>query len=257
MDTPTAVLPGTPTTSREELKNWLLSNKLPGYLELTQDTFQTVMNAPHNPLVVIATSNDKLEAKIEAKIIEISKDWREKSGGTGTVGGREVIFTWMDGERWRDWMKSMYSIGIDDDEDDMSDVKVVVANHKVRLPAISHDSLLTYCVRQDLVYYDQDPSGQTFKLTAPDRLFKSLQAITSGTLGYKHCENTIERLARALNNRITAFEAYVVEYPFRFVFFLIVGMGALFYALYKWVGSDVAGLERGDHLTKSKGGRLD
>jgi hypothetical protein len=140
MDTPTAVLPGTPTTSRGELKDWLLANKLPGYLELTQDTFQSVMNAPHAPLVVIVPSNEKMEEKIEEKVKAMAGVWKEKTGGTGLVGGgkgkgpgREVIWAWMDGERWGDWMKSMYGLGIGEGDRDLASVKVVIASHKVRL----------------------------------------------------------------------------------------------------------------------------
>ena len=53
-----------------------------------------------------------------------------------------------------------------------------------------------------------------------------------------------------------AFEAYVIEYPFRFVFFLISGFAVVFWLIYRWVGSAVHSLERGDYL-KAKGGRLD
>ncbi|KAH6890042.1 hypothetical protein BKA70DRAFT_1572519 [Coprinopsis sp. MPI-PUGE-AT-0042] len=105
----------------------------------------------------------------------------------------------MDGERWRDWMKSMYGLGIGEDVERLEDVKVVVASHK------------------DLVYYDQDPSGQPFSLASPSRLYTSLSSITTGTLGYKHSENAIERLARHLNTKITSFEEYVVEHPLKFV----------------------------------------
>jgi hypothetical protein len=38
---------------------------------------------------------------------------------------------------------------------------------------------------------------------------------------------------------------------------LLVVLVVLFYVLYKWVGSDVKELERGDYLRKGKNGRLD
>ncbi|EAU82485.2 thioredoxin domain containing 5 [Coprinopsis cinerea okayama7 len=239
-DTPSATLYGTPTSTREDLKAWLTANRLPTSLELTQDTFQSVMNAPHAPLVVIATSNKILEDKIQNKMEELGRKWRKRNRGSGVVGGKDVVWTWMDGERWKDWMKSMYSIKIDSDEDDLDDVKVVVARHK------------------DLVYYDQDRSGKRFKLTHGDRLFKALDDIVSGKLGYKNSENVIERFARTINNKMISLEVYISTYPFRFIFFLLTGLGVLFWVLFKWVGSDAARLERGDHvLYKAKEGRID
>ncbi|TFK28589.1 protein disulfide isomerase [Coprinopsis marcescibilis] len=238
INTPASILHGTASSTHEELKKWLLTHRLASSLELTQDTFQSVMNAPHGPLVVIAASNKKLSVKIEERMNDVARKWRARNGGSGQLKGQEVIFTWMDAERWKDWMKSMYSIRVDEDEGDLDDVKVIVASHK------------------DLVYYDTDRTGRSLKITATPSLFAALEDIVNGKIGYKNSENIVERLARHLNKKMMAFEAYVIEYPFRFVFFLISGFAVVFWLIYRWVGSDVHSLERGDHL-KAKGGRLD
>lgn len=51
------------------------------------------------------------------------------------VHGREVIFTWMDMDKWGDWMKSMYGIRMAyDGSGTLDDVPVIISDHKVRPP---------------------------------------------------------------------------------------------------------------------------
>lgn len=134
----TSTLYGGPTSTPEDLKYWLTTHHLPGYTELAQDTFQSVMTAKHNPLVVIAASNAQLTGKIAERLRDLSAKWRARTGGSGEVNNREVIFSWMDTQRWKDWMKNMYGIKMDEDEDDLDDVDVVVTDHKVR-PILSRE----------------------------------------------------------------------------------------------------------------------
>lgn len=128
---PVSTLYGGPSATPEEIKHWLTTHHLPGAVELNQDTFQEVMNAKHNPLVIITASNANMKSKIEARVRDISKKWRARTGGSGEVGNREIIFAWMDTQRWKDWMKSMYGIQMDDNEEDIDEAKVAVTDHKV------------------------------------------------------------------------------------------------------------------------------
>jgi thioredoxin domain-containing protein 5 len=118
-------------STADKMKSWLLSHRLPTSLELTQDTFQNVMNAPQAPLVVIAGINEVNRQKVAARVKELGQKWRLRSKGTGLANSREIVFTWMDGERWKKWLKSMYGIEHDEDEEDLDDVPVVIADHKV------------------------------------------------------------------------------------------------------------------------------
>lgn len=106
------------------------------------------MNAPQAPLVVITASTKALSAKIEERMRDVAKKWKVRTGGSGEVNGREVIFTWMDAERWKEWMKSMYGLKVDDDDKDLDDVKVVIADHKVSalLFFLHTDQSLIYAV---------------------------------------------------------------------------------------------------------------
>lgn len=109
-------------------------------MELTQDTFQKVMNAPQEPLVVIAAVTQGHKSRVEERFRDIGKKWRIRTSGTGVIHGREVVFTLMDMEKWADWMKSMYGITkATGGSGSLDDVPVVISDHKVgQLDLFSH-----------------------------------------------------------------------------------------------------------------------
>lgn len=98
----------------ELLSSWLLSNRLPTFLELNQDNFQQVMNAPQKPLVVLVAAMPSQVPEVSALVSDSANGWRGRiqraRNGNGDMPSRDVIFTWMDAERWASWMKSMYGI---------------------------------------------------------------------------------------------------------------------------------------------------
>jgi Thioredoxin-like domain len=109
--------------------SWLLENRLPITVELTQDTFQDVMKAPNKPLVVIAAVTKDSRDRIADKFKDIGKVWRLREE-QGKGGARDVVFAWMDMDRWGSWLKSMYGIRTDAN----SDPVIVIADHGVRFP---------------------------------------------------------------------------------------------------------------------------
>lgn len=131
---PSSMFHGSTAVTQDKLRSWLLAHRLPTMLELTQDTFQTVMNAPQSPLVVIAASHKDQSTKIRDRFRDLAKKWRVKTDGSGIVHGREVVFTWMDVDEWGKWLQSMYGIHLNDDErhrQDLEDVKVIITDHSV------------------------------------------------------------------------------------------------------------------------------
>lgn len=131
---PSPTFYGSTAVTQDKLKTWLLTHRLPTTLELTQDTFQRVMKAPHSPLVVIAASQKDRSGKIRDKFRELTKKWRLRTDGSGIAHGREVLFTWMDSDEWGKWMKAMYGIQLNNDDhyqQDLEDVKVIIADHSV------------------------------------------------------------------------------------------------------------------------------
>ena len=84
------------------------------------------MNPKHvsAPLVVIATVSERNRQNVISATKSIGKQWRE---GEKAVK-RDVVFTWMDGERWSSWLKSMYGIV---DAGRAETPNIVIADHAV------------------------------------------------------------------------------------------------------------------------------
>jgi len=172
----------------DEIKLWLLRNRLPSALQLDSDTFQPVMNPKHisAPLVVIAVVSEKNQQNVVSVMKSIGKQWREGE----KVGQREVVYTWMDGERWSKWLKSMYGIANAGTTEVPS---VIIADHA------------------NLVYYDVEPYGSKIQLTYSS-ITSTLESIVKGTVKAKHSENFFERTVRSINNGLVMLEDYVVNH---------------------------------------------
>lgn len=107
---------------KAEISKWLLANRVPTTVELNQETFQLVMNAPHKPLVVISPVNKSTREKIAEKIKDIGKKWKVRRLNKGN---RDVVFAWMDADKWASWLKNMYGVQATDEP------VVVIADHGV------------------------------------------------------------------------------------------------------------------------------
>jgi thioredoxin domain-containing protein 5 len=107
---------------KDAISKWLLDNRIPTTVELSQDTFQLVMNAPHKPLVVIAAVNKGTREKVAEKMKEIGKKWRVRKLNKGN---RDVVFTWMDADKWASWLKNMYGAKATEEP------AVIIADHDV------------------------------------------------------------------------------------------------------------------------------
>jgi len=138
------------------------------------------------PLVVIAVVSEKNRESVISAMKSIGKQWREGE----KVGQREIAFTWMDGERWSKWLKSMYGVA---DAGATETPRVIVADHT------------------NLVYYDVEPYGTKIQPTYPS-ITSTLESIVNGTLRPKHSENLFERTVRSINNGLVILEEYVVNH---------------------------------------------
>lgn len=160
-----------------------MTHRIPSYLELASDSFQSVMNAPQQPLVLIAAVTGETRGKVEAKLEQLASVWKMRTGGTGERNGRQVIFTWMDNEVWKDWLKNMYGIKHEDDGD-LDDVRVVIADHAVSDFFRDLKFFRIEGFPQRLVYYEEDVSGHKIKLAKSDTLFATIEKATAGELHY-------------------------------------------------------------------------
>jgi hypothetical protein len=116
-------------TSVEELSKWLQTHRLPLAMELSEGSFQEVMNAEGKPLVVlvsVATSGIERDQIVET-VRSLAAQWRRTGATqyTPAQGVRQVVFVWMDQERWGSWLKSMYGV--------KGPAQVLIVDHSVSL----------------------------------------------------------------------------------------------------------------------------
>jgi len=238
---PSSTFYGSTAVTQDKLRSWLLTHRLPTMLELTQDTFQTVMNAPQSPLVVIAASHKDQSTKIRDRFRDLAKKWRVKTDGSGIVHGREVVFTWMDVDEWGKWLKTMYGIHPNDDErhhQDLEDVKVIITDHS------------------KLIYYEADRSGSPIKLSSSVKLFSAVSDAALGKSSYKHSENFIERVARFLSSKLKSVEEFIFEKPFYSLLILIVAVAIIFWVLHRLIDNDASSANFKEY-SRGKNARLD
>ena len=117
-------------TSVDDLSKWLQTHRLPLAMELSEGSFQEVMNAESKPLVVLVSVTHAIERdQIVDSVRRLAAQWR-RTGATQYTpahGARQVVFVWMDQERWTSWLKSMYGI--------KGAAQVVIVDHSVSLSA--------------------------------------------------------------------------------------------------------------------------
>ncbi|KAI0765574.1 thioredoxin-domain-containing protein [Irpex lacteus] len=181
----------------EDLSNWLVRNRLPMSLELDSDTFQDIMFASHKPLVVITAAPETKLSGASDRVRTVAAQWK------GRQGSDDVVFTWMNSDKWAKWLKSMYGITADDQ------AHVVITNHS------------------RLIYHDIDQSGEKIKLS-PVSISSALTGALAGTIPYHHSENFVERMARYINDRLVWVEHVVSYHPWATSIFVIGGLIALF-----------------------------
>ncbi|ESK87822.1 thioredoxin domain-containing protein 5 [Moniliophthora roreri MCA 2997] len=230
MNTPAAAysssLTATALADKERSKaisEWLFDNRLPTTIELTRDTFQSVMNAPSKPLVVVAAMSSHNQDKVRSKMEEIGRRWRARTHGSGVALGkkaeRRVVFARMDVEKWQDWMKSMYGVKPKKSHE-LEDVDVFIADH------------------QNLQYANTDPEGSQLRLTDASSIFSALEGVVNGKVNWHNSENVVERTARYLNAKLTSIETYVVNNPMHAVFFVMAVAAVVVMALRRLLADD-------------------
>jgi hypothetical protein len=117
-----------PSSSMEPVSDWLLIYSLPTSTELDAENFSKMMGpSPARPgspsrLVVLGAINTQNSAHIDS-IKQVATAWHR---GEQTVDSAQVVFAWMDKEKWSSWLKSVYDIKKGPDPN------VVIADHGVR-----------------------------------------------------------------------------------------------------------------------------
>lgn len=150
-DEPYAVFAPVDSTPGPALEKFIMKHAIPSALELGSGTFQRVMTAEHKPLVVIAPYNADTFNAVQARVKEVAKKWRIRKGDKsaeahaqahlkGDKHGndehrhhahepREVVFAWMDADKWGAWLKSMYGFQLTSEA--VQQQRVILSDHSV------------------------------------------------------------------------------------------------------------------------------
>lgn len=128
-------------TSVGELTTWLQTHRLALAMELSEGSFQEVMKAESKPLVLLVSvtpSGIERDQIVEA-IRGLAAQWRTTGAAqyAPAHGARQVVFVWMDQERWASWLKSMYGI--------KAPAQVVLVDHSVCFVYVSAPCVLPSC----------------------------------------------------------------------------------------------------------------
>ncbi|KAI0301939.1 thioredoxin-domain-containing protein [Multifurca ochricompacta] len=184
---PAAQLSFNAQTSSGDLGKWLQIHRLPSSMELGEDQSTVVLTS----VTASGTEHDHIVETAQ----KLATQWRKTGAAqhTPAYGAREVVFAWMDQERWKSWLKSMYGI--------KGPAQVVITDHS------------------RLVYFDTTKAGSKLTLDA------------ASTLNVRHSENIIERLARYINNRFIAIENMVSEHPWVTLGFFAMGVLVIFWII--------------------------
>jgi len=104
-------LPISSSSSIEIISNWLMANALPPSIQLEAENFAKVMgqspaptNAPKR--LVVLTALDSHDSRTITKVKDIAHTWHREHSHSPI----QIMFTWMDKEKWADWLKSVYGV---------------------------------------------------------------------------------------------------------------------------------------------------
>lgn len=111
-----------------QVSDWLMMHSLPMSAELDAENFVEIMGPspirPGSPprLVVLGAIDTKNMAQIDL-IKQTATSWHR---GEQATDSKQVVFAWMDKEKWAKWLKSVYGV------QDSPGPTVVIADHGVR-----------------------------------------------------------------------------------------------------------------------------
>lgn len=125
-------LPRTTLSKKTRLElttEWIGTAKLPFLSELSSQNYADLMQGmgKNTPLVALAILSPTLLDSIEStkgRLEELAKGWHTRQ--SERVGSRDVLWAWVDGDRWGKWAKGMYQV-----QEGKSPVVLVVGDPKV------------------------------------------------------------------------------------------------------------------------------
>ncbi|KAM0751141.1 thioredoxin-like protein [Meredithblackwellia eburnea MCA 4105] len=236
--TPSSTFPLPPSTApsrarKESTVEWFRTAKLLPVSELNSQTFGDIMSQKATPpLVGLAVLSPKAlglggmqTAKTDLR--KLADSWMETVRKDRLDGEREVIWAWVDGDRWGGWVKSLYGVKVG------SEPVIVVADPKA------------------LTYWKTGINGAKIQITGDSVIQLIKGGIYTSLLKPLSSRNFVERVGSKMSNGGAAARDGAVEHPILFLFFLIaVAVGIWWFV--KWLSAPSNGGigERGNGYAK-------
>ncbi|SCZ97875.1 BZ3501_MvSof-1269-A2-R1_Chr7-2g09346 [Microbotryum saponariae] len=193
----------------ENISNWMRWAKLPALVELNSATIHDVLPATGDdvPLVVLGLFSKSQMGKDyedqKTAFEALAKGWAERRS-KGDKLAREVVWAWVDADRWMGWLKGMYSV-----------------NWGKRPGIVVSDP-------KELAYWNRDLSSEPI---TSDSVYETVeQGILTNRLKPLSSRSFFDRLAHVSLNSVesrlalltdSSFKSYFSSHPFALVFFVI------------------------------------
>ncbi|GAA6024531.1 hypothetical protein JCM10207_008264, partial [Rhodosporidiobolus poonsookiae] len=189
---------------------WLRTARLPLAFELSGATYADAfpssaeVAAAHKagagdpPLVGVAVlSRAGLGAGYEEAVREVealATGWGERRRMAGEGQGRDVLWTWVDGDRWKGWARSMFDVKMGAREGP----RVVISDPK------------------DLSYYPLAlDTQQPLDLSSPTAVFELIeQGVYTGKAVRRSSKGRVERWSEATVHRLSSLYHLSTSHPF-------------------------------------------
>ncbi|BGP39429.1 hypothetical protein JCM10450v2_003382 [Rhodotorula kratochvilovae] len=175
---------------------WLRSAKLPTVTELTSATFPDLMPTTGSPplvgLAVLSRKGLGDEGFESAKgaVGVLARGWAERRAKGAE--GRDVLWAWVDGDKWAGWVRSMY------------DVKMGGRDG----PA------LVLVDPKALSYWPTSLSGSPLELNSPPSVYELIeQGIYTSVAKPRSSRQFLDRIAHSAVDRFTAFYDWCWAHP--------------------------------------------
>ncbi|KDE02462.1 hypothetical protein, variant [Microbotryum lychnidis-dioicae p1A1 Lamole] len=174
----------------ENISNWMRWAKLPALVELNSATIHDVLPAMGDevPLVVLGLFSKSQMGKDyedqKTAFEALAKGWAERRS-KGDKLAREVVWAWVDADRWMGWLKGMYSV-----------------NWGKRPGIVVSDP-------KELAYWNRDLSSEPI---TSDTVYETIErGILTNQLKPLSSRSFFDRLAHS----------YFSSHPFALIFFII------------------------------------
>ncbi|GES98401.1 protein disulfide-isomerase domain [Rhizophagus clarus] len=189
--------------NRDALKNWIQSEKYSLVPAMDSENYEDILGGDRLVVLGVFRSFEGTQIKAKKSLKDIAKLYYQQiKERSGSEDGRSVIFAWLDGTRWSDYIHRVYGLS------------------KKDLPTV----LIADPVSNK--YFDTTRSGQKLNLMDQEQLLESIHDAKKGYLVGKSTMGFVERIFMDMFSYGEHLQKTVIKHPFvsLIVFSLVVGV---------------------------------